>query len=535
MRKRDPEENIQDMEEPSVTIRVLNSIECAVTSKNAIWFQHELEFPYVWYRPANPKMGIHQKQRMVYNKSAFSYQKGDVWKFYTGLLPRIKRVCKDSNIELTIQNENLPFESETKPVMKYPKVHGLTLRMDQLKIIDDLLAAKRGCCVAPTAYGKTVVMLGLISCFPKHRILIMVDKKAIVDQTFERFDEEFADVVKIHGTSKPKEKGRITIATKQSIVNMVKNNEIHPQQFDILIVDEVHHVSTFEGQYAKILKFLRAPYRFGFTGTYPDEEKNEQVLSVESFIGPIISEISPQEAEDLDLIATAKVQIVREEKIERFKNMNWQQTNSEAVVNNYDHNIAVAQASINEMDAGRTVLVFVNTVDHMLNIYDMIIEAAPDLTVKKVHSSVGREIMNKMDMLETSLKHARQLRNDERVKEIQKEINKWRLAIKNLEQNTKKQNQYKQWLIEKKINGVIATSTWREGVDIPTLDTVVLAAGGKEAQKVLQEIGRGHRMAEGKSHFKIIDFFNPSNKYLIEHFGLRMCGYLDRKWEFVYE
>jgi len=533
-RNKDPDDDIIDMVEPETTIAVLNAVECAVKAEDAIWFQHELEFPYVWY-----KQGPFGKQRMVTTASAFSHKKGDVWRFYTGLLPRIKRSCGEGDIKLNILNENIPFQHLDKEIVAEPKVKGLTLRDDQIKIIHDLIEAKRGCCVAPTAYGKTVVMMGMVSCFPKHRVLIMVDKKAIVDQTFDRFNEEFENVVKIHGLSKPSKKGRITIATKQSISNMIKKGELHQKEFDMVIVDEVHHVSSFKGQYAEILSHIQTPWRFGFTGTYPDEDKKEQVLSVESYIGPVMSEISPQKAEELDLIATAKVRIIKEERNQRLKNLNWQQTNQQAVVNGEEHNAAVADAAIDEMDEGKTVLIFVNTVDHMLNLYDIIVETAPDLTVKKVHSSVGREIQNKLNTLETALKHelknARDSQKFDRLSQIKDEIYKWKTAARNLQQNAKKQNQYKQWLIERKINGVIATSTWREGVDIPNLDTVVLAAGGKEAQKVLQEIGRGHRMAEGKSHFKIIDFFNPSNRYLIEHFGLRMCEYLERRWEFVYE
>ena len=59
--------------------------------------------------------------------------------------------------------------------------------------------------------------------------------------------------------------------------------------------------------------------------------------------------------------------------------------------------------------------------------------------------------------------------------------------------------------------------------------------GGKEARKILQEIGRGLRKTDDKDHVEIIDFFNPSHKFLIEHFGMRFCEYLDNKWEFIYE
>jgi len=61
------------------------------------------------------------------------------------------------------------------------------------------------------------------------------------------------------------------------------------------------------------------------------------------------------------------------------------------------------------------------------------------------------------------------------------------------------------------------TQTWIEGVDLPALDTVVLAAGGKSSAYLLQRLGRALRKAPGKTEATIHDFHDTGNKYVLNH------------------
>jgi superfamily II DNA or RNA helicase len=51
-------------------------------------------------------------------------------------------------------------------------------------------------------------------------------------------------------------------------------------------------------------------------------------------------------------------------------------------------------------------------------------------------------------------------------------------------------------LINKEVRCVIATTVWREGIDIPSLDCVINAAGGKSEIMTLQGVGRGLRKTD---------------------------------------
>jgi len=76
---------------------------------------------------------------------------------------------------------------------------------------------------------------------------------------------------------------------------------------------------------------------------------------------------------------------------------------------------------------------------------------------------------------------------------------------------------------------VICTVVWKEGIDIPSLDCVINAAGGKSEIATLQAIGRGLTKIEGKDETEIIDFLDPY-KFLAQHAIMRLQIYVKMGW-----
>jgi superfamily II DNA or RNA helicase len=73
---------------------------------------------------------------------------------------------------------------------------------------------------------------------------------------------------------------------------------------------------------------------------------------------------------------------------------------------------------------------------------------------------------------------------------------------------------------------VIATPIFDEGVDVPALDAVIMAGGGKSKWKLLQRLGRGLRRKEGENVVQIHDFDDYFNKYLDRHCAERIGVYV---------
>jgi superfamily II DNA or RNA helicase len=71
------------------------------------------------------------------------------------------------------------------------------------------------------------------------------------------------------------------------------------------------------------------------------------------------------------------------------------------------------------------------------------------------------------------------------------------------------------------LDGIIASTIFDEGIDIPNIQTVILAGGGKSEIKNLQRVGRGLRKAHGKVCLQLVDFFDQGNKILKRHSVVR--------------
>jgi superfamily II DNA or RNA helicase len=84
-----------------------------------------------------------------------------------------------------------------------------------------------------------------------------------------------------------------------------------------------------------------------------------------------------------------------------------------------------------------------------------------------------------------------------------------------------------------KERAILCTTIFDEGVDIPELKEIILASGGKSQVKLLQRIGRGLRLAEGKSSVRIVDFADRHHDMVRKHALERMKRYREEGFEVI--
>ncbi len=82
---------------------------------------------------------------------------------------------------------------------------------------------------------------------------------------------------------------------------------------------------------------------------------------------------------------------------------------------------------------------------------------------------------------------------------------------------------------EKVIGTVITTVIWKEGINIPSLDCVINAIGGRGEIQTLQLTGRGLRRTDLKHYVEIIDFLDPY-RFLAQHTVMRLQTYAKNGW-----
>lgn len=426
--------------------------------------------------------GPHKKEHKTYDEYLINLKTG---MFLTGLVPKIKSYCEQSGIPLEIEGET------EKPQPKKPFLNGITFREDQERMILDLLNHQRGVATAPPGVGKTVLAGAIISAFPQYKSLFLCGTVSILLQTFADF-KKWGLNPSLYGNGKKDLSGDVVVSTVQSLVKVPTEDLC--SLFGVVVVDEEHHAwesikwirkgghkVKVTGQYYDVLTKLLAQVRIGVSATPPSHKNQEAKLVNEGLLGPVITELSMEEGINLGILAKPEIKFIKPSYNIDTKDMRrYADIYRNAVELNRFRNRAVATKVKELADEGITSLVYVSTIMHGNILHDIISEKA---SCKFVQGSVDGEIRE----------------------EIRKDLH------------------------DKKISCVIATSAWKEGVNIPSIGAIILAGGGKSETAVIQTVGRGLRRAEGKNTVYIYDVIDIG-KYISEHFAQRMSIYADQGW-----
>jgi superfamily II DNA or RNA helicase len=443
--------------------------------------------PVLSYQDQIWKQGPFAKKKIDILKKCYKSSRGKEALFLTGFIPKIQmyldsigythEIIKMSEVEIGLKGRYRLKNRVTKKE--------ITFRPDQITLIDEAFKSKRGMIKAPTGSGKSILIMGIISNFAlEENILILCHSTGIVKQLADECASYFSKVAMFGGDVDPTLKfqplkDRIVFSTVQSFSRIMPQN--YCDYFSCVIVDEGHRVSSFKGAYADILQNMLAPYRFGFTATLPT--KLEAQFAYEGLIGPLIAELSINQAAELNILAKPKIKIIKAGFPSHLRDIrDYHSVYEEGIVQNETRNRQTVGIIRDCVTKGETVLIFVNKIVHGENIERICFDEGVPVTFIQGSST--------MDVRER----------------VKNELNR----------GTTK--------------AVISTTVWKEGINIPNLNNVINAAGGKSEIATLQTIGRGLRKTTSKSHVMIYDFFDPGHPYLIAHFGERLCIYMDMEW-----
>jgi superfamily II DNA or RNA helicase len=447
-------------------IKILDPIHCEVDPKLIKFIQPHLSYTKVYYKQVGP----YKKIRKEYKANSILKTKNSAF-VYTGFLNRIKELIPDAQVT----GENLYSYYKIRPL----SISGLILRNDQEKLRVQAAKAKRGLIQAPTGSGKTILGMSLYASFPEDiSLLWLCHTKDLMNQTYAEFKKYGFKSVGRLGDVFKETNHQITIATRQSFKPIAAK---YGDMYDMVIVDEAHHVTNTEGEYGKILTNCLAPLRYGLTATLPTSE--EAKLACEGLLGPVVASLSINEAAKLNISAKPTIKLIKVVKDHSISELRkYSDVYQYGVVENANKNLIIVETAKNYIDKGHSVLILLQRIDHCK-------------LIKEVGNTIGLDVKVVQGSVESETRT-----------EIKKALN------------------------AKQIKCVACTAVWREGVNIPELNVVINAAGGKSEIMTLQAIGRGLRKTENKSDLTIVDIFDPSHRFLIEHFGERLCLYMDNNW-----
>ena len=386
-------------------------------------------------------------------------------RFLTGLLPEVKAALAHLGVEYRILDERCEFEFASSEIGEDFLGGGVELHDYQVDLTNALIRNRRGVICAPTASGKTFIMVSIIKALPEGcPTLVLANKKSLVEQNYEEIVKwGFKNVGRLYG--KYKDPGVITCATVQSLHKM----ESLLDKIKVLVVDEIHeNMSKEPKKYFNKMKScsVRAavsatPFKFGGKDMC-------QKWMVKGYFGPALKAKSAGgvlTTKHLQERGTLSKSVCRFYPV-REPDLNYEvymDAVTKGIAENWHfHEMVVKLVSKLE---GRT-LVLVDRIAHGDSLNSLI---------------PGSLWVQGKDDLETR-----------------------RMVIERLKTS------------KEKVIAIATQQIFNAGINV-MVHNVVNAAGGQADHHIIQRVGRGLRTAEDKDILNYYDFVFHNNEYLLEH------------------
>ena len=346
----------------------------------------------------------------------------------------------------------------------------LKLRDYQKTIVTKCLDAGRGVVVLATAGGKTLIMASLLSNFfhmkNNFKCLLIVPDLGLVEQTFKDFLNYNVPFMSRKWTgSSPLDPEKINTANV-TVANLgilqSENTDLSwLEHIDIVIIDEVHKVRR-GNKVNNILKSIKTPVRFGFTGTLPEEKLDQ--WNIIGKIGPILYEKNSFQLRTEKYISNVTANVIEL---------------------HYTTQPPQIQDTANPTERYKQELefLFVNTFRN------------------NTIASICNNAPNNVLILVDYIKHGEEL-----LRVLTDKCNRKQVFFIRGEVEVDDREKIKQ-LMEKNNNIVCVaiSKIFSTGVNIKNLHFIVFAGGGKAKVKTIQSIGRGLRLHSAKEKLYIID------------------------------
>ena len=432
-------------------------------------------------------------------------------RIYTGLAAEIEKFAKNRNHECineVVNTEEVTYDdvvSFVKSLKLSARGKPIDARDYQLDAIYNMLSSKRILTLSPTSSGKSL----LIYCYIMWRLKSNLNVTLVVPSTMlvEQMFNDFKDYSSINGFDVEKNtnllysgKERvfdvpIVITTWQSVAAMMKSDVSNFKKLtdrtDVLIGDEAH---TYKASVVLTVmeKFSKANYRVGTTGTLDDKKINSLVLV--GIFGPIYRVITTKQLMDSGQVTPLKIKSIVLEYPELIRKAYKGQDYANEInflIGYKERNKFIARLAASTK--GNTV-VFFNFVDKHGAVLTEMIKEISDKEVYFIHGGV---------------------KTDER-EEIRK-------------------------LLDTKNNAVIVatSSLFSTGVNIPSIENLIFAVPSKSVIRILQSIGRGLRLKDGKTHCTLYDIADDLRykKYIntsFNHLEDRVQIYMKEQFDITY-
>lgn len=315
----------------------------------------------------------------------------------------------------------------------------------------------KGLVVAATGVGKT--HLAAFDALPFNRVLFLAHRDEIVRQAHDVFYQLRPESRLGFYTGTQKDEGADVYFSTVQTLSKSEHLEAFPRDyFDYIVIDEFHHAAA--ESYRRVLDYFEPDFLLGLTAT-PFRMDNQDIFALCD--DNVIYEISLKQSIERDLLVPFKYYAIYDptdyDRIET--------ANGRYVVENLERQLSYEERANLILEqylrfAGERTLGFCVSIKH-----------AEYMT--EYFSANG---------VEAAAVHSGSQRNGYVADRIE--------AVEALERG--------------EIRVIFAVDIFNEGVDIPSLDTIMFLRPTESYVVFLQQLGRGLRKYPGKEYLTVIDF-----------------------------
>ncbi|GIO25507.1 DUF3427 domain-containing protein [Ornithinibacillus bavariensis] len=323
----------------------------------------------------------------------------------------------------------------------------------------------KGLVISSTGTGKTYLSAFDVRRFAPKKMLFIVHREQILNQAKSDFKRILGGLEKdfgiLSGSSKQTD-ARYLFATIQSISKRENLESFNPDEFDYILIDEVHKAGA--SSYLKVIDYFTPKFLMGMTAT---PERTDDFNIYELFDYNIAYEIRLQEALEEDMLCPF-------------------------------HYFGVSDFEYEgELIDDTTILSKLVTEERVKHILDKI----------NYYGYSGTQVKGLMFCS----------RKEEAVK-LSHALNE--KGLRTIALTGDNSQEERMWQVSRLENGaldyILTVDIFNEGIDIPSVNQVVMLRQTQSSIIFIQQLGRGLRKHKSKDFVTIIDFIgNYKNNYLI--------------------
>ncbi len=382
--------------------------------------------------------------------------------FPTGLLRRVRRAIPTAQV---IDKRVKPPQYDLNPDI----LKGITLTEYQLAGVIGILEEGRGVVGIGTGGGKTEVGIAVGMHVPGKCVFIVHRRDALA-QTVERIKLRTGDDAARIGDGMWEDRAanddtKFVVAMPQTAGLDLKLFRAQCGDASVIVLDEVHRTGGAASWY-KVSQYIPAYYRVGLTGT-PETGDAVKDRRLEASTGPVLLRVRASDLADAGILVHARVIF------HRVSNMpvpgDYMTARRALIEDNEKRNNLIVQLASDATRNGERVLIICDTKRHERRIAEVLRGTGLRCTVLHGGHATGLRMQAKREL---------------------------RAGV---------------------LEVVLCTPIWDDSIDLPELDTVILAAGGRSGLRVLQRIGRALRKSPGKEKATIHDFYDTGNRIMESH------------------